>query len=119
MYLPTVAIIKLTFLLFFERIFTMNKTTQFFIRFGMFACVAFYLAIFFRSLFLCQPMERAWNPTVQGTCLQLEITPYTTAVFNIISDIYILLLPLPTIWTLNMKTNRKLRLTAVFSMGIL
>ena len=119
MYLPTVTLIKITFLLFFMRIFTLDKRMKLFAWFGIIACVAFYVAIFFRSLFLCQPMKRAWNPTVPGKCLQLEITPYTSAIFNIISDLYIIALPLPTIWSLNLKTERKLRLTAVFSMGLL
>jgi hypothetical protein len=119
MYLPTVMVIKVTFFLFFERIFSPNKTMKWLIRGGIFAVVAFYIAIFFRSVFLCKPVALAWNPTLTGSCLKLEVTPYTTAVFNIISDIYILLLPMPLIWNLNLKTQRKMRLIAVFGMGIL
>jgi hypothetical protein len=119
MYLPTVMVIKVTFFLFFERVFSPNKTMKWLIRGGIFAVVAFYIAIFFRSVFLCKPVALAWNPTLTGSCLKLEVTPYTTAVFNIISDIYILLLPMPLIWNLNLKTQRKMRLIAVFGMGIL
>lgn len=45
--------------------------------------------------------------------------PYLSGVFNTITDLYILLLPLPFIWDLKMRAGRKLRLMAVFSVGIL
>ena len=112
-------VVKITFFLFFERVFSPNTRMKWFIRLGIFLVVVFYVAIFFRSVFLCQPIALSWNPTLSGSCLKLEITPYTTAVFNIISDIYILVLPMPLIWNLKMKTHRKLRLVVVFSMGIL
>ncbi|KAL8885709.1 MAG: hypothetical protein Q9215_006484 [Flavoplaca cf. flavocitrina] len=78
----------------------------------------FYIALFFRSIFLCDPLEKVYNPAVPCHCLQKNVTPYLSGVFNTISDLYILTLPVPFIWNLNMKVSRKLRLIAVFSAGI-
>ena len=111
--------IKLTFLFFFIRVFNSDKKMRYMVYFGIFSCTIFYIAMFFRSLFLCSPMEKAWDPFIAGDCLPIEITPYTTGIFNTLSDIYILALPMPLIWHLNMAVNRRLRLMAVFSLGIL
>jgi hypothetical protein len=119
MYLPLVAVLKLVFLLFFERVFSPSRKLKFFTRGGMAAIVVFYIVIFFRSVFLCTPLQKAYNPALPGYCLKLAVLPYTTGVFNIISDFYILLLPLPFIWSLKMQTSRKLRLMAIFSVGLL
>jgi len=118
-YLPTVMLIKITFFLFFYRVFGTTKKMNYLIHFGIFSVTVFYVVIFFRSVFLCDPVARSWNPTLPGHCLKLEITPFTTAIFNILSDIYVLVLPIPTILNLNMQTHRKIRLLAVFSMGVL
>ncbi|KAL8915999.1 MAG: hypothetical protein Q9172_006509 [Xanthocarpia lactea] len=53
-----------------------------------------------------------------GTCSHGYVTPYVSGVFNIISDFYILFLPLPFIWQLKMNMKRKIRVMAVFSVGL-
>lgn len=88
-------------------------------RLGLLGIWMFYIALFFRGIFLCDPLEKVYNPAVPGHCLQKNIPPYLSGFFNTISDIYILVLPVPFIWKLNMKVSRKLRLIAVFSAGIL
>ncbi len=64
-------------------------------------------------------MRRIWNPTVPGRCLDVTVLPYTSGIFNILSDFYILLIPWPFIWGPNMGRDRKLRLVAIFSVGLL
>ena len=49
----------------------------------------------------------------------MNIIPYLSGVFNTVSDLYILILPLPFIWGLKLTVSRRLRLMAVFSAGIL
>jgi hypothetical protein len=41
-----------------------------------------------------------------------------TGIFNVISDVYILLLPIPMIWKLQTNFKRKMQLLAVFSVGL-
>jgi hypothetical protein len=119
MYIPLVTVLKLVFLMFFERVFSPSPKLRYLTRGGMAAILIFYIIIFFRSIFLCDPVQKAYNPALPGHCLKFEILPYTTGVFNIISDFYILFLPLPFIWRLKLETSRKLRLMAVFSVGLL
>ena len=117
-YLPLITVVKLTFFLFIKRLFYPNRKVEIATQVGIFSCLIFYTIIFFRALFVCSPMEKIWNPLVPGHCLDIVVLPYTSGIFNIISDFYILLIPLPLVWNLNMKLSRKLRLTALFSVGL-
>ena len=119
LYLPLVAVVKLSFLLFFQRIFHPNQKMKYCVRFGMFALGVFYIAMFFRLLFLCDPMRKSFNPILPGYCLEEDTITFSTGIFNTISDFYILLLPLPFIWGLKLEAGRKLRLMAVCSVGLL
>ncbi|KAL8906327.1 MAG: hypothetical protein Q9207_002102 [Kuettlingeria erythrocarpa] len=118
-YIPLVSVVKSSFLVFFERVFFPSQKMKYCARFGLVAIWVFYTALFFRSIWLCDPLEKVFNPTLPGHCLQKNVTPYLSGFFNTISDFYILVLPLPFIWGLNMKASRRLRLIAVFSAGIL
>ena len=119
LYIPLVAVVKSSFLLFFERVFFPSQKMRFCTRFGLLSIWIFYIALFFRSVFLCDPLQKAFNPALPGHCSKKDVTPYLSGVFNTISDFYILFIPLPFIWGLKMKAGRKLRLMAVFSVGIL
>lgn len=118
-YLPFVAALKCSLLLFFERVFFPSQKMKYCTRLGMLVIIVFQFALFFRALFLCTPLQKAFNPTLPGHCLREDILPYLSGVFNIVSDFYILFLPLPFVVSLKMAAVRKLRLVAVFSVGLL
>ena len=112
-------VVKITFLFFFERLFFPSPKAKIFMRVGSFICIIFYTTIFFRALFVCSPMQKIWNPLLPGHCLNVVVLPYTSAIFNVLSDVYILLIPLPFLWGLKIRMDRKLRLMAIFSVGLL
>ena len=118
-YSPLAMAVKLTLLMFFHQIFKPNKVIRWLTRIGMAVCTGFYVAIFFATVFLCDPVAKAYNPFVSGKCITATATPYASGVFNIISDLYILILPMPLVWTLQMSKTRKIRIMAVFSIGLL
>ena len=118
-YLAVAAATKLTLILFFERIFFPNPRLKIFTRIGIFSCLIFYIAILFRSIFQCSPLQKSWDPLLPGHCISQAVASYTTGVFNIISDLYILILPMPCIWILKLETGRKLRIMGIFSVGLL
>ena len=45
--------------------------------------------------------------------------PRGPGAINVISDLYVLRVPTPTIWALNMKLDRKVKLLLVFGLGTL
>ena len=71
------------------------------------------------EIFECTPREKIWNPSLPGTCINIQLSFVITAVINIVSDVTILLLPLAWIWQLQMPVTRKLGVSAVFATGLL
>ena len=111
--------VKLSFLLFFRRLFGPNKRTLAFIWIGIvFVCVA-YLALFFAHIFQCTPVEKVWSLRLPGWCFPPKILAYFSGSLNIFTDLYIFVLPIPSVLALKMKLKKKLRTLAVFAVGIL
>ncbi|CAO2651137.1 Nn.00g094340.m01.CDS01 [Neocucurbitaria sp. VM-36] len=119
LYQPTTLAIKLSVLFCYHAIFNQRgPTAQFLIWFGVFACSIFYVVLFFCSLFYCDPIAKAYNPALPGKCMSFTALPWASGVFNVLSDAYIMVLPIPFVWSLRMKMERKARLLAVFGLGI-
>ncbi|KAI0601379.1 hypothetical protein F4775DRAFT_606489 [Biscogniauxia sp. FL1348] len=114
-YQLTQCAVKLSVLLFYLRIFVNNKVllgTK--IAIGV---VAVWSTVNFINVFLmCQPFESRFDPIAYGgpEC-RLQKPIYTAIVcFNVVTDLPIFLLPLPTIWSLNMKRSHKVYLVLSF-----
>ncbi|KAK1997952.1 integral membrane protein [Colletotrichum falcatum] len=69
-------------------------------------------------VFLCNPIKKAWDINVTGgSCLDAGIFYMATAVSNIISDIVLFILPLPTLFGLRMKMALKIGAAVLFAIG--
>lgn len=120
LYQPTTLAIKLSVLICYHNIFSeRGLSSQITIWFAIFACSVFYTVLFFCSLFYCNPIAKAYNPALPGKCMSFTALPWASGIFNVVSDLYIFILPIPFVWALRMKMTRKIRLLAVFSLGIL
>ena len=86
---------------------------------GAFVCTALYIAEVFHDIFICVPVQKQYNPKLPGHCLPSGVGGSVTGIFNVITDLYILILPLPLVWSLQMKLYSKLRLMALFGLGAL
>lgn len=59
-----------------------------------------------------------WNKLItNGHCLPMMIIALSTGIFNLISDLLILLLPLHTVWNTHMPLKSKLAVSTVFAAG--
>ncbi|KAL7793171.1 hypothetical protein V8C37DRAFT_378668 [Trichoderma ceciliae] len=85
---------------------------------GIVLVVCFNISLFFGTVFSCIPVERAWNPIIPGHCLNPVILPYISGVSSSVLDLYTLILPVPALVGLNMDLKRKLKVIAVFSIGL-
>jgi hypothetical protein len=118
-YFPMILSIKLCILLGYLRVFKTDLGTKCGIWIGLMACTIFYTVTFFMDVFRCKPVEAAWNPTVHGTCLSYAAFPWATGIFNVVSDFYILVLPLPVLFKMHMPLARRLRIASIFGLGSL
>lgn len=118
-YLLLVLVIKLSCLLFYRRVFSPSKRMKWAISAGIYVIVAAYAGVFFSTVFECIPVQKLWHPELHGHCMRPKVLPYASGAINVISDIYVLVIPIPCIWELNLKLYRKLRVLLIFGLGVL
>ena len=111
--------VKLAFFWSYKRVFQPSVTMRWLCYAGAFVCTALYVAQLFHDIFICIPVQKNYNPKLPGHCLPSKVGGPVTAIFIVITDLYILILPLPFVWSLHMKLGPKLRLTALFGLGVL
>ncbi|OKL61462.1 hypothetical protein UA08_03087 [Talaromyces atroroseus] len=81
-----------------------------------------YLATALSLILSCQPMRKFWqiNPDPGNKC-QPTISKVYVAValtFDISTDLFLLSIPLPLLWRVNISMKRKISLMALFSGGV-
>lgn len=80
----------------------------------------FFLVCLACTIWQCRPVEKAWDVLGQmsGTCINTTAFFYFTSGFNIVTDLWILLLPIPTLRYLRIRQREKVALYGVFGIGI-
>ncbi|KAL8308770.1 hypothetical protein RB593_006874 [Gaeumannomyces tritici] len=117
-YSATLACIKMSICFTYLRFAVANKFRYLCI--GTIATHAiFFLICFIILLFQCQPMENVWDVTgtVQGTCINNSAFFYAAPGFHILTDIWILLLPMHTLKNIRRPNREKAALFAIFGVG--
>ena len=74
---------------------------------------------FFLILFSCDPREKNWEPDLPGKCINTSALGLASALWNVISDILIWILPLYAVWRLKIPTRKKLGICAIFATAFL
>lgn len=84
------------------------------------AMFMFYSADIPLTLMICNPREKIWNEYyVGGSCMNYNALVMASAAFNILSDLFILLLPVRSILKLRIKSSKKAAIVALFATGLL
>ena len=69
--------------------------------------------------FVCIPYEKIWYFWLPGKCFNQHHIEITSAAVQIFSDVAILILPQKTIWGLQMSWQKRLGISALFSLGLM
>lgn len=77
------------------------------------------LATILMGFFLCQPFEYNWNQNIKGHCGNQLLSYRITGSLNLITDVIVLLLPMPYLYSLNLAFYKKLVLIGTFAVGLL
>jgi len=81
---------------------------------------AWSIATILTGCFICRPFAMNWDPTIPGGKCGNQVLSFTvTGVLNLITDVMVLVLPLPYLARLQMELYKKLVLIGVFSVGLL
>ena len=123
LYGPVILITKVSILLLYLRIFDgrhrVKTRTYISTQVVLYFNIIFYIAITVVKLFECIPRKKIWEPSTPGTCINFYALLYVTGVFNIISDIALIVLPVVGIGALQMGMRRKVLAIAAFSAALL
>ncbi|KAI1127533.1 hypothetical protein F5Y10DRAFT_265958 [Nemania abortiva] len=115
-YSPALLASKLSLLFLFYRLFPSKRYKWILIVVGIFV-ISYSIVALLVNLLHCMPIERNWDPNIDGYCFNLGVEPVLLAVFNVLTDFVIFILPLPYIWRLNTSFRAKLQLSSILALG--
>ncbi|KAF2463872.1 uncharacterized protein BDR25DRAFT_297318 [Lindgomyces ingoldianus] len=117
LYLPSVAVPKVSILLLYLRLFT-GRVERITTHVLIYIVIANWIAYLLASSFQCLPFEYQWNKTIKGgKCFNIPMFYKTVSAPNIATDLVILLLPIRMIVDLKVSTPRKIGLSVIFLSG--
>ncbi|RAK99578.1 uncharacterized protein BO80DRAFT_119173 [Aspergillus ibericus CBS 121593] len=67
----------------------------------------------------CIPLQKLWDPSIPGGCINLAKFYYGLQIPNIVTDAVILVLPMKHVWELQVPRSQKVMLTGIFLLGAL
>ncbi|KAF3931423.1 hypothetical protein ABW19_dt0202184 [Dactylella cylindrospora] len=92
------------------------------IRIGAVMLVCTYIAVILSIHLGCRPYKNNWqiNPEPSNACQPAisHIDCYVTVILNVITDLYLMYIPLPLMWKAQIPWKRKILLIAMFSGGL-
>ncbi|KAJ5949045.1 hypothetical protein N7454_000629 [Penicillium verhagenii] len=118
LYCPMALFVKIALLSILTRIFKPYRGKVWFI-YGFLGCLCTYYAVaLIVKIRMCAPIPKYWfGDAVDGSCLDQTAALIADSVISVVSDIIILVLPLPLTWSLQMSRNRKLRVIGLLGAG--
>ncbi|KAI9681278.1 MAG: hypothetical protein M1817_002561 [Caeruleum heppii] len=117
MYALCIPTIKISFLLFYHRVFPDPAFRRLLWYVGLFM-VLWCISAFFAAVFECSPVSFFWDKTVEGgTCFNIYAFYVAEGALTVFTDLVIITLPLPMVWRLQISTQQKLAVSGLFVLG--
>ncbi|KAJ4229224.1 hypothetical protein NW759_003950 [Fusarium solani] len=120
-YIPAICLTKIAIISIFIRVFP-NKVFQM-VCWGTIAhCALFMLSTTIAAILACVPVEAAWTNwkgTKEGVCYDNNAFWWAHSAINIVTDLWILALPIPQLLKLQLGRKKKIYLILMFSVGII
>lgn len=57
------------------------------------------------SIFMCTPIERGWDKSVPGTCIDGTVFLFSNTAFNMAADVVVFIMPIPALWSLHRERS--------------
>ena len=116
MYTSGILSFKSSALCLLQRIFPGRRFRQ-----GLWAVGSFVLAYSlvqtFSIIFECTPVEKFWDQSVKGRCINENDVYLVCSSLNIATDVIKLAMPMPKLWKLQMFRTEKIQLSIIFGLG--
>lgn len=117
--------VKLSLFLLYLRLFKPDKVTRWLVYGGIFVSGLFYLSTTISGVVISIPShghldnDAVWLAHFIQQGHKLEILAITLSVFGVFSDIYLLVIPIRSIFQLQLPIHRKFGISSIFLIGIL
>ncbi|KAL5592312.1 hypothetical protein FOBRF1_013338 [Fusarium oxysporum] len=74
-------------------------------------------------IFHCKPVDKAWNPQKEGTCLNLKLFYYISSdlskfAIKFVTDVCLFIQPIPAVWKLQLSKAKRLGAILMLSLGL-
>ncbi|KAI0115631.1 hypothetical protein GGR51DRAFT_556069 [Nemania sp. FL0031] len=111
---------KITVLQLYRRVFSPHRRGAFDngIIATALAILLFHVASTIVKIFECTPRAKIYNTQLDGKCINTSVFLTTIGVFNTITDVIILLLPVRAVWSLALPFHKKVIVVLVFTFGL-
>lgn len=109
---------KVSILLLYLRIFPVRTVVL--ICWGTIAVIAAWaIATILAGCLICRPFAFNWDPTIPGGYCGNQVSSFTaTGVINLVTDVVVLITPMPSLYRLQMAMYKKVTLMTVFGLGL-
>lgn len=117
-YMVAMGFTKLSILLLYLKLLAPGMK----LRFAVYAILAFVasytIATELSLLFACNPILKLYHAYLKGSCsINIIAHGISQGVLNIVSDILIIVVPVPMVWSMQMSTKHKVGVVSVFATG--
>lgn len=117
-YVPMVFTVKLALLSVMLRIFAPDKKKVTVIWVSLAVLMLYYIIALFIKVFFCHPISTYWMGVSNGgACIDQQKVIIGDSVISIVSDLWILILPVPMLWSLHISRIKKLRVIGMLGAG--
>jgi hypothetical protein len=117
-YVVIISFAKFSILLFYLHIFP-NPRFRLWVKITIAWLGCKFFAFLMAVLFSCVPVNGLWNVTIPAKCINTTGIVYAGAGLSIFDDIWIILLPIPVLKSLNLSLRKRGTLIFMFAMGSL
>lgn len=101
-------LIKISLLVLYNRLFGHNRKFRLTVYFCLALMVVLSISFFVPMAMQCLPLSSTWDLTPNGrrNCLNAPLLGFITTVVNAITDLLVMLLPLPVLWGLQLPLQK-------------
>lgn len=118
LYTVTLGLIKISILTSYMRIFPLPSYRRLFLGLIVFVA-AVMVGGALANLLECLPVSKNWHPSMKGHYVNKWNLQLGLSILSIVTDILILIIPVPLVWRLKLPFHRKIQIISVFGVGII
>ncbi|OJJ36987.1 hypothetical protein ASPWEDRAFT_437139 [Aspergillus wentii DTO 134E9] len=115
-YTACIAFIKLSILTLYKRLFSTRRMILASNLIATFV-ILWAISIFIAGALICIPVNKFWDQSIPGHCLDSATFYYAMQIPNIFSDLVILIMPMKIVWALPIPKTQRMLLSCVFVVG--